>query len=85
MKDAEIRIVPTHFVPIVVVICPVMLERGLQRGRLVPVPTGTRKCQVACDRTMHRRALSLLIDSALSIVFDKWLQLLIDYAWVLFL
>lgn len=85
VKDAEIRIIPYHFVPIVIVIGSIVLKRSVQRGRLVSIPTRTWQCNVASDWAMHRRALPLLVDSTLSIVFDERRQLLIYYPWVLLL
>ena len=85
VKYAEIRIVPYNFVPIVIVIGSVVLKWSIRRGRLVSIPTRTWKCNVASDWAMDGRALPLLVDSTLSVVFDERRQLLIYNPWVLLL
>jgi hypothetical protein len=62
-----------------------VLKRSLDWGWLVSVSPGSREWEVACDRAMHRRALTFFVNCTLSIVFNQRGQLLIDDPWVLLL
>jgi hypothetical protein len=62
-----------------------MLKGSLDWGWLVSVSPGSRQWQVACDRAMHRRALTFFVNCTLPIVFNQRGQLLIDDPWVLLL